>query len=333
MNIKLARINNHKMILKFAQDEMSKLAQTAPATATPATATPATPATNNRPPANTPAANTNLENDFSQFLNRHNLGQLKDFPWVKTLYLAYRTQANGPGDNQLAEAIRTSSGMHPNVREHLTQAMQRLNFSSIRPVDPNAPGKAMNEYNQWHMQTKSERDRTQGLAGIQKSNDVNQAIQDLYAWEESQGENSESWNRLVNATDSRALRQAQTTIARSVLRAGGAAVNSNPRAFAEIAGSMESYFAAILQQGFAREIQAKGYQIPDDVIYGWAINSGELQRMQTEFQKFSDKIEAAQSAYETQRNISGTRARTREELADAARRNAVGRATRRTGIR
>lgn len=287
MNIKLARIHNKNMLMRFAQ------AATPPATPTspkPASATPAPganpPAAGQSPAGQPPAAQQPAQDPYAIFVQRQRLQAFESQPWLKNLFNAYQPGPSTQLENQLATAVRRATGTSSdNIQEHLVNALARMQ----PPKVPNLRDQAEREYGKWNEQTRAERQRLVGQAESQKSQDAQQAYQSLMEWQE--GTDDQSWLFLTDGVSSAALKQAQARIVRDIERAGMSIVMGSPTSWAAYISDEGSFFNTVMEQGFVSTVQGKGGALPFEVVMGWAEALNEAARIIPQYARFSAAIE------------------------------------------
>lgn len=307
MNIKLARIHNRKMLAKFAQaaNTAAPAATTnAPANTSGANTTASTPAASTPAPSaptqptQPPAANA----AYDTFVQRHQFQALANQSWLNKLFNAYQPAPSTKLENDLAAAVRRATGTSSDrIQEHLANATTRLPAAK----DNNLRDQAVNEYGKWNEQTRSERQRIQGQAESQKSQDVNQAYEALLEWKE--GTDDPTWLFLTDQVSSSALKQAQAKIVRDIERAGMEIIMRSPTSFATYISDEGSFFNTIIEQGYAYVIQSKGGSLPIDAVMSWAEALNEATRMIPQYQRFVSTMERAVERDETSRGARGIR--------------------------
>ena len=308
MNIKLARIHNRNMLMRIAQ-QAAPVADDGTETdtaggkdngATAPSGTPAPAQTNNT--GTTPLQNKALADGYDTFIQRQQLNQFKQEPWLINLYYAYQPQPSTRLENDLGGAVRRATGTSSDrIREHLANALSRLESPKVVSLRD----KAINEYARWNEQVTSEKSRMQGQADAAKSQDAAKAHDALLEWQE--GTDDPSWLFLTNEVSKSALKQAQMQIVREIEREGSGILNSNPLSFSAVAADPISYFNTLMEQGYVRNIQSKGIALPFDVIMGWAESLNEAQRMTPQFQRFQGLVDQASERQGVQTDIRGIR--------------------------
>lgn len=257
---------------------------------------------NAQQPASTAQTGQPSADLYNTFIQRQQLQQFQQQPWLINLFYAYQPQPSTRLENELGGAIRRATGTSSDrIREHLANALSRMEAPKVISLRD----KALNEYARWNEQVTSEMARTQGQAESQKSQDANKAYDALLQWEE--GTDDPSWLFLTNEVSKAALKQAQMKIVREIEREGSGILNSSPLSFTEVATDPVSYFSALMEQGYVRLIQSKGIPLPFDVIMGWAGALNEAQRMVPQFQRFQGLVDQAAERQGFQTDMRGIR--------------------------
>lgn len=321
MDIKLARINNKNMLLRIAQasqtirqlsdgsyvnDEGKKVNSDGFPVDSTGKIIPENESGQNQgkvqQPASQQPANNTSSDAYAIFIQRQQLQQFQQQPWLINLFYAYQPQPSTRLENEIAGAVRRATGTSSDrIREHLANALSRIEAPKVTSLRD----KAINEYGRWNEAVTSELARTQGQAESQKSQDANKAYDALLQWEE--GTDDPSWLFLTNEVSKAALKQAQMKIVREIEREGSGILNSSPLSFTEVATDPVSYFNALMEQGYVRSIQSKGGSLPFDVIMGWAEALNEAQRMAPQFQRFQGIADQASERQGLQTDMRGIR--------------------------